>query len=244
MKLNENIAALRKKKGLTQEELAQVFGVTNQAVSKWESSQSCPDVALLPGLAAFFGVSVDALMGEEPSLTRIVSAVEDYVGSWDEGYFFDKRVWEASAAAFAGWFCNAPHGVKDAEPEELLKARPEMKNAFWGFGPDGGGLFFPPGIFIFLNTEDVPEGREHDNALTFCRCFAKEDNWRILRALTWDCPKSAVELAAETGLEAETIEKALSEEFGEFVSSRHVFGQNRWSVYGWVKPLMYIIGYY
>ena len=40
MKLNENIAALRKKKGLTQEELAQVFGVTNQAVSKWESSVS------------------------------------------------------------------------------------------------------------------------------------------------------------------------------------------------------------
>ena len=79
MKLNENIAALRKKKGLTQEELARVFGVTNQAVSKWESAQSCPDVALLPEIAAFFGVSVDGLMGMEPSLARIVSAVEDYV---------------------------------------------------------------------------------------------------------------------------------------------------------------------
>lgn len=40
MKLNENIASLRKKKGLTQEELAQVFGVTNQAVSKWESART------------------------------------------------------------------------------------------------------------------------------------------------------------------------------------------------------------
>ena len=81
MKLNKNIAALRKKKGLTQEELAQVFGVTNQAVSKWESSQSCPDVALLPKIAGYFGVSVDALMGVEPSLTRIVSAVESIFSS-------------------------------------------------------------------------------------------------------------------------------------------------------------------
>ncbi|MBO7405374.1 MAG: helix-turn-helix transcriptional regulator, partial [Clostridia bacterium] len=84
MKLNENIAALRKEKGLTQEELAQVFGVTNQAVSKWESAQSCPDVALLPEIAAYFGVSVDALMGAEPSLTRIISAVKDYVNPQDE----------------------------------------------------------------------------------------------------------------------------------------------------------------
>ena len=36
MKLNENLAALRKEKGITQEEAAQAFGVTNQAVSKWE----------------------------------------------------------------------------------------------------------------------------------------------------------------------------------------------------------------
>ena len=48
IKINEQIAFLRKQKGLTQEELAGVLGITNQAVSKWESAQCCPDIQLLP----------------------------------------------------------------------------------------------------------------------------------------------------------------------------------------------------
>lgn len=58
IKINEQIAFLRKQKGLTQEELAKTLGVTNQAVSKWESAQCCPDIQLLPGLAKIFDVSI------------------------------------------------------------------------------------------------------------------------------------------------------------------------------------------
>ena len=63
LKLNERIILLRKEKGITQEELAQALGVTNQAVSKWESAQCCPDIQLLPNIATFFDVSIDWLMG-------------------------------------------------------------------------------------------------------------------------------------------------------------------------------------
>ncbi len=65
-KLNEQIALLRKKKGLTQEELAKALGVTNQSVSKWESSICCPDIQILPELARFFEVSIDELIGYMP----------------------------------------------------------------------------------------------------------------------------------------------------------------------------------
>ena len=61
-RLNEQIAFLRKAKGTTQEELAKALGVTNQAVSKWESSQCCPDIQLLPDIADYFGVSIDYLL--------------------------------------------------------------------------------------------------------------------------------------------------------------------------------------
>lgn len=61
----ERIAAYRKERGLTQEGLAQKLGVTNQAVSKWESDQCCPDIMLLPALADVFGVSLDELFGRE-----------------------------------------------------------------------------------------------------------------------------------------------------------------------------------
>ncbi|MCL1795116.1 MAG: helix-turn-helix domain-containing protein [Oscillospiraceae bacterium] len=62
--LHEQLQKLRKEKGLTQEALAEIFRVTNQAVSKWESGSCYPDIALLPEIADFYGVSIDALFGK------------------------------------------------------------------------------------------------------------------------------------------------------------------------------------
>lgn len=59
--VGENIAALRRATGLTQELLADRLGVTSQAVSKWERQLSCPDVSLLPAMAETFGVTIDEL---------------------------------------------------------------------------------------------------------------------------------------------------------------------------------------
>ncbi len=68
IKINEQIAFLRKQKGLTQEELANALGVTNQAVSKWESAQCCPNIQLLPQIADYFGVTIDELMGHTATI--------------------------------------------------------------------------------------------------------------------------------------------------------------------------------
>ena len=65
MKLGENIRALRLRKRLTQEQVAQKLGVTYQAVSKWENGTNTPDIALLPEIAAFFGVTIDALFHQD-----------------------------------------------------------------------------------------------------------------------------------------------------------------------------------
>jgi len=59
--INQQIASLRKQKGITQEELAGVLGVTNQTVSKWELAACCPDIQLLPDIADYFNVSIDEL---------------------------------------------------------------------------------------------------------------------------------------------------------------------------------------
>lgn len=59
------IASYRKALGLTQEGLAQKLGVTNQAVSKWESDQCCPDIMQMPVLADVFGVTLDELFGRQ-----------------------------------------------------------------------------------------------------------------------------------------------------------------------------------
>ena len=66
MSLGSVISKYRKELGITQESLAQQLEVTNQAVSKWETDQCCPDVMLLPRLADIFGITIDELFGREP----------------------------------------------------------------------------------------------------------------------------------------------------------------------------------
>lgn len=63
------IAAKRREKGLTQDELAEYFGVTKASVSKWETAQSYPDITLLPKLAAYFNISIDELVGYLPQMS-------------------------------------------------------------------------------------------------------------------------------------------------------------------------------
>lgn len=73
MTIGENIAKLRRERGMTQESLAETMGVSPQTISKWENNATCPDVMLLPILADYFGVTVDTLYGRQSRLRGIPS---------------------------------------------------------------------------------------------------------------------------------------------------------------------------
>lgn len=77
-KLARNISIYRKEKGLTQEELAQMLGLSFQAVSKWENAQTMPDISLLPQLSAILEVSIDKLLGYVARDKRITIYEEEY----------------------------------------------------------------------------------------------------------------------------------------------------------------------
>ena len=83
VKIAEQLKLLRKQKGLTQEEVAEIFNVSNQAVSKWESGICTPDVSLLPDIAAFYQVSLDELFGNihNVSLESIYLMMASYLNS-------------------------------------------------------------------------------------------------------------------------------------------------------------------
>ena len=73
--MGARISARRKDKGLTQEALANILGVSNQAVSKWESDACCPDIALLPQLVDALEMTLDELIAtihSHPTVTETI----------------------------------------------------------------------------------------------------------------------------------------------------------------------------
>ena len=83
--LSGNISRFRKDLGLTQENLANELKISFQAVSKWETGQSVPDILLLPTIAKTLNVSIDKLLGYtafKDEITFYESAYKDNVYYW------------------------------------------------------------------------------------------------------------------------------------------------------------------
>lgn len=71
MEFHEKLQELRKRRGLTQEELAQALYVSRTAISKWESGRGYPGIDSLKAMAAFFAVSIDDLLSGDALLTIV-----------------------------------------------------------------------------------------------------------------------------------------------------------------------------
>lgn len=97
LKIPEVILRERRKKNLTQEELASSLGVSSQAISNWERG-GYPDITLLPRIANYFGITVDELIGND-AVTR-----------------------EEDIRSFTDWFLKQPD-IRSSWAERLAKAK-------------------------------------------------------------------------------------------------------------------------
>lgn len=89
----KRIKNFRLRRDLTQERLSELLGVTAQAVSKWETGASCPDISLLPQLSAALGVTLDELFAtsEETHLERIEAMIENGATLGEEDFRYAER---------------------------------------------------------------------------------------------------------------------------------------------------------
>lgn len=81
LQFKDKIKKLRKEKDMTQEQLAEYMGVSPQAVSRWETGATCPDIFALPSLAELFDITVDELLGvdekeKQKEIRNIISIAE------------------------------------------------------------------------------------------------------------------------------------------------------------------------
>lgn len=68
--ISENIRKYRRERNITQEQMAQAIGISPQSVSKWECGDGYPDITLLPGIANYFGITIDTLMGNDDTSSK------------------------------------------------------------------------------------------------------------------------------------------------------------------------------
>lgn len=77
------IRELRSRDGRTQEALADALGITAQAVSRWESGGSYPDMEIIPAIANYFGITIDELFGYQNDRERKIDAIIAKIDSYN-----------------------------------------------------------------------------------------------------------------------------------------------------------------
>lgn len=217
IKLNEQITFLRKQNNMTQEDLAKALGVSNQAVSKWESAQCYPDIQLLPELSKIFNVSVDTLMGLQTTDT------------FENIYLSVKAFFETAPteAAFHNAFRLAillhevavTRGYKDYCPWNTdLNHGLEEHPYKWGLSacsePEGNTVYAGNGIFIANGeTYQSPTSAQLRDLYTMLKNLTNQNVLKAMYALyeitvrDFDTYVSLSDITAKTGLtEAETLD--------------------------------------
>lgn len=235
IKINEQIAFLRKQKGLTQEELANALGVTNQAVSKWESAQCCPDIQLLPDLAKIFDVSVDELLGYTPVSTTedIVLAIRKRIESLPKGDDFDFTF--RMAAALHTIILSKGMTEDNMNPGwDTEDAIEHAGNAEWGYSccniPDitttmrHGAVFFSNNKNLTLMNTDVRR------IVTMIKPFSDTKNLKIATALyqltvhSEDAYTTIAQISDRSGISTERVQDCLESDLSQFILEKQGSG--------------------
>ena len=117
MQIGNQIKALRKRRGVTQDALAQHLNVTPQAVSKWERGVATPDIGMLPDISAYFGVTIDELfaISDDTRMERIQNML------WDDRYYDPAEVESTREFLLA-------KGTKEPENGKVYEYLAEMEN--------------------------------------------------------------------------------------------------------------------
>lgn len=159
MILADKIIDLRKKNGLSQEELAEKMNVSRQSVSKWESAQSVPDLNKIIMLSEIFGVSTDYLLKDsleapEIKVTEDSGTALRKVSMEDANEFLDKNEKYASGLALGTLIC-----ILSVIPMLMLGALSEQPGLGFlaGIGIAAMLVIIAPAVAIFIRTGNSME---------------------------------------------------------------------------------------
>lgn len=117
MNLGNNLYHARKKKGLSQEDVAEKIGVSRQTISKWETDETLPDIRQAKQLAILYGLALDELIEFDVDLQEIQETIErmrdevtnkiDWTKAWSKKYpILESYQKEVNITYFAEALCK------------------------------------------------------------------------------------------------------------------------------------------
>ena len=170
--IGKNIKNLRLEREMTQERVAEAFGVTFQTISKWEREESYPDITLLPSIASYFGVSCDELLGVDKEEKE--EKIQQYIKLYDELRLKDSPyVFEQMSQAikeFPGEFRLLARyldmlifikSAKDCDSEDILDEVEKLYNRLLnGCTDDKIRIWIKRRICMYYNTLSHKTGKD------------------------------------------------------------------------------------
>ena len=142
MEFNEKLQELRKRKGLTQEELAEELFVSRTAISKWESGRGYPNIDSLRSIAKFFSVTIDELLSGNEAL-RLAEEEQREKSRHFRALVFGLLDLGIAALLFLPFFGQrADGGVEGVSLLALTEIAPHMRTAYFAavFATAGLGI--------------------------------------------------------------------------------------------------------
>lgn len=205
--MGEIISTLRKDAGFTQEQLANMVGVSAQTVSKWETGTTMPDIMLLPIIADVFGVDIDSLYGIK-SNARSKNIYKHNAHEVLYNSFFEimEKLWDNAETD-----AEIAENVNDSV--EYLKNHPDTQTLVLS-NIDGNGVFADCNIALTFskNKDEIQRLYDDDSVWTVLKRFADGETRAVFKYLLADCYKSftASCIAAKTWIELPLVERALN----------------------------------
>lgn len=206
--LSKNIADLRKKKGLTQEQLAAALSISPQAVSKWETEISQPDTQTLPLIADYFSVSIDYLFyGQDVSCDEIYEKVFQKAAAHSQ---MSRESYEDAFTVFG----YAHHGISHGNltnPSLKIFDEPahiSNENGVSLLSGKGYGAILTRSYFENINRETA------EFAETILPVLSEKDNFIVCMAIITMSDISFEELKEKSGFNDDTLRQALDKLIG------------------------------
>ncbi len=219
-KFATTLQTLRKKRGVTQEQLAVYLGVSPQAVSKWENG-SYPEGDLLPRISEYFGVSISYLYGQEKETVsveqQVLDRLKELAKKQEQGdahtQYFDKMLDLAWAFQIGAW-SNTKDYYERIKPEKNTRTASVITD-------DAGFGFFNLNKEreFFTLVREPEEGfashiritEQHREFFAFFGKSGALEIWFYLMTLTPKEYVTADTIAGTTGVALETVEKRMEE---------------------------------